>query len=136
MTLYLDTGFLDPVFFLRILLRAHAPRKSAPCGDLLRQRDHPSRYPMLMTVIFHRHCCCRGMKCEQMIILFYTHRRSFRQISPSTPASFSLAPSSAKILTPSRSVLLFAKAGNKKPVCGMPASYSPTVGQTATTRKR
>lgn len=136
MMLYLDAGFLDPVFFQRILLRAHAPRKSAPCGDLLRQRDHPSRYPMLMTVIFHRHCSCRGMKCEQMIILFCTHRRSFRQIIPSTPASFSHAPSSAKILTPSRSVLLFAKAGNKKPACGMPASYSPTVGQTATTRKR
>ena len=77
MMLYLDTGRFDPVFFLRILLRAHAPRKSAPCGDLLRQWDHPSRYPMLMTVIFHRHCCCRGMKCEQMVILFYTHRSPF-----------------------------------------------------------
>lgn len=136
MTLYSDAGFLDPVFFLPVLLRAHAPRKPAPCRDLLRQRNRPSRYPMLMTVIFHRHCCCRGMKCEQMVILFCTHRHSFRQISPSTPASFSHAPSSAKILTPSRSVLLFAKAGNKKPACGMPASYSPTVGQTATTRKR
>lgn len=45
MMFYLDAGFLDSVFFLRILLRAHAPRKSAPCGDLLRQWDHPSRYP-------------------------------------------------------------------------------------------
>ena len=58
------------------------------------------------------------------------------QLMTSTPASFSHAPSSAKILTPSRSVLLLAKAGNKKPACGMPASYSPTVGQIATTKKR
>lgn len=136
MTLYSDAGFLDSVFFLPILLLgAYATQ----ARTLLRSPAAAgSSFPvsMLMTVIFHRHCCCRGMKCEQMVILFCTHRHSFRQISPSTPASFSHAPSSAKILTPSRSVLLFAKAGNKKPACGMPASYSPTVGQTATTRKR